>query len=189
VRQCRAWLDEGRDLSISVNVSIRDLHPGFPEFVAEVLAKHGVDAGFLRLEITEGSVMADPARALQVLGELRFLGVGISVDDYGTGYSSLAYLGRLPVDELKIDRAFVSDMRRNVRHQAIVRSTIALGHELGLVVVAEGVEDQATWDLLAAFDCDLIQGYLASKPLPAPELGRWQDNWTGSARGQVGSAA
>jgi EAL domain-containing protein (putative c-di-GMP-specific phosphodiesterase class I) len=110
-----------------------------------------------------------------VLRELRGLGVRISVDDYGTGYSSLAYLSQLPIDELKIDRSFILEMRRSARHAAIVRSTIGLGHDLGLVVVAEGVEDQRTWDMLAEFGCNVLQGYFASKPVAADALERWID--------------
>jgi EAL domain-containing protein (putative c-di-GMP-specific phosphodiesterase class I) len=123
--------------------------------------------------------MTDPSRALDVLARLRAMGVGASVDDFGTGYSSLAYLERLPVDELKIDRSFVQHVAASDKRAAIVRSTIALGHELGMVVVAEGVEDQAAWDLLGGWGCDLVQGYFVSPPLDALELMRWmhQSNW------------
>jgi EAL domain-containing protein (putative c-di-GMP-specific phosphodiesterase class I) len=123
--------------------------------------------------------MSDPARALETLSRLRRLGVGIAVDDFGTGHSSLAYLARLPIDEIKIDRSFVRDLVRNRRNEAIVRSTIVLAHDLGYAVVAEGVEDQATWERLGALGCDLLQGYHISRPLPAGEIVRWLDAWTG----------
>jgi EAL domain-containing protein (putative c-di-GMP-specific phosphodiesterase class I) len=138
-----------------------------------VLRAHGVAGGDLRLEVTESAVMADPARAGEVLARLAALGLGISVDDYGTGYSSLAYLKRLPLDELKIDRAFVRDLRGDKADGAIVASTVGLGHTLGLRVVAEGVEDQATQEALAALGCDALQGYHLSRPLPAADLDTW----------------
>jgi EAL domain-containing protein (putative c-di-GMP-specific phosphodiesterase class I) len=117
--------------------------------------------------------MVDQDRAGRVLEGLRALGIRISVDDYGTGYSSLAYLGHLPIDELKIDRSFIAELQSSATSAAIVRSTIALGHDLGLVVVAEGVEDQLTSDLLAELGCDTIQGYFASRPLSAAALEDW----------------
>jgi diguanylate cyclase (GGDEF)-like protein len=173
LQQCRAWLDKDLRLPISVNISATDLQDGFAQLVGELLLAHGVPADCLRLEITEGAMMVDRDRARRVLEELRALGVRISIDDYGTGYSSLAYLGHLPIDELKIDRSFVAGLLSSTANAAIVRSTIALGHDLGLVVVAEGVEDQVTWDVLAELGCDTIQGYFASKPLPAAALENW----------------
>jgi diguanylate cyclase (GGDEF)-like protein len=173
LRQCRLWLQAGEELTVSVNVSAHDLHGTFPDLVADLLGAYGVPPRLLRVELTEGAMMADPTRAHAVLRELRDLGVCISVDDYGTGYSSLAYLGSLPIDELKIDRGFILDLVTSAANAAIVRSTIGLGHDLGLTVIAEGVEDQVTWDLLAGFGCDVIQGYFASRPLPAADLERW----------------
>jgi EAL domain-containing protein (putative c-di-GMP-specific phosphodiesterase class I) len=117
--------------------------------------------------------MADTHRTLEVLGRLRSLGIEIAVDDFGTGYSSLAYLGRLPVNELKIDRSFVGEMQTNAPNAAIVRSTITLGHDLGLRVVAEGVEDEATWRFLQRSGCDSVQGYWVSRPLSATALVEW----------------
>ncbi len=173
MQQCRTWLDKGLHLPISVNISATDLQDGFPQVVEELLDAHGVTADCLRLEITEGAVMVDRDRARRVLHDLRALGLRISVDDYGTGYSSLAYIGHLPIDELKIDRSFIAGLLNSATNAAIVRSTIALGHDLGLVVVAEGVEDQPTWDVLAELGCDTIQGYFASKPLSAAALENW----------------
>jgi EAL domain-containing protein (putative c-di-GMP-specific phosphodiesterase class I) len=125
------------------------------------------------LEVTESAVMADPARALDVLGRLHAMGVKLAVDDFGTGYSSMAYLKALPVDELKVDRSFVGQMASNTSDGVIVRSTIDLGHNLGLRVVAEGVETQEAWQELAALGCDTAQGYYLGRPMPATDLERW----------------
>jgi EAL domain-containing protein (putative c-di-GMP-specific phosphodiesterase class I) len=161
-------------MPVAVNASMHDLHDvRLPELVAELLAKHAVPAQCLEVEITEGAIMGDPQRAIGVLARVRELGVRVAVDDFGTGYSSMAYLGQLPIDELKIDRSFVRELSANMKHAAIVRSTIALGHELGLTVVAEGIEDREAWELLRRFGCDLVQGYFVSRPLPAAKLGPW----------------
>ena len=117
--------------------------------------------------------MADPAQAMEIVRRLSAMGVRIAIDDFGTGYSSLAYLKRLAVNELKVDRSFVRHVVTDSHDVAIVRSTISLAHELGLEVVAEGIEDQPTWDLLTKLGCDTAQGYFISKPLPAHELDRW----------------
>lgn len=138
-----------------------------------MLRAHGVAGGDLRLEVTESAVMADPARAGLVLARLAATGLGISVDDYGTGCSSLAYLKRLPIDELKIDRAFVRHLVMDEADRTIVASTIGLGHSLGLRVIAEGVEDQATWEALAALGCDAVQGYHLGRPMPAAGVDAW----------------
>jgi EAL domain-containing protein (putative c-di-GMP-specific phosphodiesterase class I) len=124
----------------------------------------------LELEITESSLMANRERALAVLTHLKEIGINISVDDFGTGYSSLAYLKDLPVSELKIDRSFVKDMVEQTRNRAIVQSTIDMAHHLGLRVVAEGVEDQSTWELLGHVGCDTAQGYFLSRPVVAERL-------------------
>jgi diguanylate cyclase (GGDEF)-like protein len=173
LQQCRTWQEKGLHLPVSVNISATDLQDGFAQVVEELLAANRVAADYLRLEITEGAMMVDRDRARRVLQDLRALGVRISIDDYGTGYSSLAYLGHLPIDELKIDRSFIAGLLSSATNAAIVRSTIGLGHDLGLVVVAEGVEDQSTWDVLAELGCDTIQGYFASKPLGAAALENW----------------
>ena len=132
--------------------------------------EHHVPAGKLRVEITEEVVMSDPVRAQAVLESLSAEGIPIALDDFGTGYSSLARLARLPVDELKIDRSFVAAMITHPGHAAIVRSTIHLAHDLGLTVVAEGIEHQAQWDRLAELGCDEAQGFLVSRPIPSAEL-------------------
>jgi diguanylate cyclase len=157
-----------------VNVSTRCLlDPDLPDEVAERLDTWRVPAGSLVLEVTESAVMADPTRALDVLGRLHARGVGLALDDFGTGYSSMAYLKALPVDELKVDRSFVGEMVTSQSDTMIVRSTIDLGHNLGLRVVAEGVETQDAWRKLEALGCDTAQGYYLSRPMPATELEHW----------------
>jgi EAL domain-containing protein (putative c-di-GMP-specific phosphodiesterase class I) len=131
-------------------------------------------------------VMADPARALDVLGRLHALGVGLALDDFGTGYSSMAYLKALPVDELKVDRSFVGQMATSPSDMVIVRSTIELGHNLGLSVAAEGVETQEAWDQLRGLGCDTAQGYLLGRPMAAPDLERWLRDAPG-AKGPSGT--
>jgi diguanylate cyclase (GGDEF)-like protein len=183
--QCRTWRDAGRELSVAVNVSPSNLvDEGFPREVAALLERHGVPATALVLEVTESLLMEDRERAVSVLTRLRAMGVGIAIDDYGTGYSSLAYLAELPVTELKLDRAFVGAMTDSPRNSAIVTSTLQLAHALGLVLVAEGVEDQPTLDALADLGCDRVQGYHLSPPLPAEDLEEWLDARTASQRGR-----
>ncbi len=166
LRQARAWHDEGFEIPIAVNLSMRDLHDTeLPETVANLLATWQVPSARLMVEITENGLMAEPARALQTVIGLRAMGIRIAIDDFGTGYSSLAYLKRLPVDELKIDRSFVRELAEDQDDLAIVRSTISLGHDLGLRIVAEGVEDAATLSLLQELGCDIGQGYHISRPL------------------------
>jgi diguanylate cyclase (GGDEF)-like protein len=176
MRQCRAWQDRGVDLTIAVNLSMRNLHdPQLPELIETMLAAEGIPAGRLKLEITESSIMADASRALEVLQRLRELGTTIAIDDFGTGYSSLAYLKRLPVDGLKIDKSFVQRLASDANDRAIVRSAVELGHNLGLHVVAEGIEDPASLRELTALGCDLAQGYYLGRPVPAESLDRWLD--------------
>ena len=174
LRQCRAWLDRGLRIGVSVNLSARNLlDPELADQVMQMLRDIDVPADLLTLEITETSVMADPERSIPVLHRLHNLGLGLSVDDFGTGYSSLAYLRRLPVDEVKIDKAFVLGMGTDLGDLAIVRAIVELGHSLGLKVVAEGVEDELSRDLLEGMDCDIIQGYLLSRALPPDRLDAW----------------
>jgi predicted signal transduction protein with EAL and GGDEF domain len=174
LRQVRAWADEGIDLAVSVNVATRNvIDTGFPDDVAAALARWGLDASKLELEVTESTVLEDPARTSAVLDRLHALGIRLSLDDFGTGYSSLAYLRRLPVSELKIDKSFVMGMRTAEGDAVIVRSAIDLGRNLGLEVVAEGVETEEAWAQLQEFGCDLAQGYLLATPMPAIELTSW----------------
>jgi EAL domain-containing protein (putative c-di-GMP-specific phosphodiesterase class I) len=146
----------------------------------------------LTIEITESTLMADPAQAMEIVRRLSAMGVNIAIDDFGTGYSSLSYLKRLAVNELKVDRSFVRNVVSDAHDVAIVRSTISLAHELGLQVVAEGIEDQPTWDLLGQLGCDTAQGYLISRPLPAPEFNRWmtESGWRiGTEMDELAAAA
>lgn len=174
LRQCRSWLDRDMRIEVAVNLSVRTLaDASFPAAVAQALAESGVPAALLTFEITESSEMADPVTALPVLHALHALGVKLAIDDFGTGYSSLAYLSKLPVDEVKIDKAFIQNIGTEINDSSITKAIIDLAHGLGLSVVAEGVEDELTRDLLARMDCDTIQGYLLSRPLPGPRLDRW----------------
>lgn len=162
---------DGHRIPVSVNLAASDLQdPRFASRVAQALDRHRVAPELLRLEVTETVVMQDSARAIRTLSLLRGIGVGISLDDYGTGLSSLAYLRQLPVDELKIDRSFVANMLADRTNRLIVRSTIDLAHGLGLTVVAEGVEDAETVAALADMGCDLVQGYLTGRPSALADL-------------------
>ncbi|MGH2352360.1 MAG: putative bifunctional diguanylate cyclase/phosphodiesterase [Chloroflexota bacterium] len=185
LQQCRRWQDAGLQVPVAVNLSMRNLQDwDLPDKIARSLAARGVAPSLLKVEVTESSLMADPSRAMHVLLRLREMNVQVAIDDFGTGYSSLAYLKDLPVNEIKIDKSFVRHIATDRTDAAIVRSTIDLSHDLGLTVVAEGVEDRATWDLLASLGCDLAQGYYVSHPLGAAELTRWlhESAWVGHQR-------
>jgi predicted signal transduction protein with EAL and GGDEF domain len=178
LKQSAAWHRGGHAIPVSVNISMRDLvDTGFPELVSKLLRDAGAEPSWVRLEITESVIMSKPEQAISTLTQLRKLGVRLAVDDFGTGYSSLAYLDRLPVDEIKIDKSFVSAMAGAVSRTNIVRASIDLGHSLRLESVAEGVEDARTWEVLAALGCDLAQGYFISKPLLAGEVLPWLAGW------------
>ena len=172
----RDWRAAGHDLHVAVNLSVSDLQEAdLPGRVGELLDAFGVPPQALVLEITESDLMTDAVRSRAVLAQLRTSGVRLAVDDYGTGYSSLAYLRDLPVHELKLDRSFVTDLTTEARSAAIVRSTAQLTHELGMVMVAEGVEDASTLDSLVAWGCDLAQGYHIARPLPREPFAAWLD--------------
>jgi EAL domain-containing protein (putative c-di-GMP-specific phosphodiesterase class I) len=174
LKQWREWADMGIRLPIALNLSPRSLlDQELPEQVAEKLAHWNVPPAFIRMELTEGFLLADSGRSTGVLDGLSDVGVGLSIDDFGTGYSSLSHLKRLPIEEIKIDRSFVMQMHVDANDFMIVRATVDLGRHLGLRVVAEGVEDLATFDRLAEFGCDEAQGYYISKPMPAIEFTRW----------------
>jgi len=174
LRQCREWRQLGTPMSVAVNLSTRTLQESFlVDVVLGLLEKWEVDPGFLKLEITESSILSDPDRVIDILESLQRKGVHFSLDDFGTGYSSLSYLRKLPVDEIKIDQSFVKDMVHSGSDAEIVGATIGLAHNLGRQVVAEGIEDKDTWDMLRDLGCDLGQGYYLSKPLPPDELSRW----------------
>jgi diguanylate cyclase len=174
LRQCRAWRADGLDLIVAVNLSASNLQDrDLPGYVADALLRHGVPPAALNLEVTEEVLMRDAARATEVLTELRTMGIRLAVDDYGTGYSSLAYLHALPVDDLKLDRAFVAHCDTDPRSGAIVKSTVELAHNLDMRMIAEGVENEAVLDRLRQWDCDLVQGYHLARPQPPDSLTPW----------------
>ena len=159
---------------VAINLSARNLLDSrFASYLREAIDRHGVPYGELELELTETALMQDPDNSAAILRTIAELGVAIAVDDFGTGYSSLAYLRRLPLRALKIDRSFVMNMRDSTQDAIIVRSTVALAHNLGLGVIAEGVEDALTLDALREIGCDQAQGYHLSHPLPLDELIAW----------------
>ncbi|MFI9614113.1 putative bifunctional diguanylate cyclase/phosphodiesterase [Streptomyces sp. NPDC052023] len=172
--QVAQWRSQGLFVPVAVNVSPRDVHtPGFAGSVAARLARHGVPAGALQLEITEHVLLEDPQRAADTLAGLTGHGVKMSLDDFGTGYSSLVHLRRLPVSELKIDRSFVARLAIDTEDAEIVRCTVDLAHSLGLLVVAEGVEDDETWERLRDLGCDAVQGWLVAAAMPPEETTAW----------------
>ncbi len=180
VRQCARWRSDGLDLPVAVNLTMPDLLDlDLPRYVGDLLAEHEVPSGSLELEITEGTISADPVRVRHVLTGLSEMGVRLAIDDFGTGYSSLAYLKNLPVDCLKIDKSFVLNMEADASDATIVRSTIDLGRNLGLEIVAEGVESEAAWAALRSFGCTYAQGFFISRPISPEDLdalidsGRW----------------
>jgi diguanylate cyclase (GGDEF)-like protein len=194
IEQCGVWERTGLRIRMSVNISARDLQLGeaLVQYVAGALQAAELPAGMLCLEITESALMEDPGSAQSTLRKLRELGITTSIDDYGTGYSSLAYIKQLAVNELKIDRAFVSGMEADKRNAAIVRSTIELGHNLGLTVVAEGVETDHELAELRRFGCDSAQGFYFARPMPAASFERWlsgiRDKPVGERSATVGEA-
>jgi diguanylate cyclase (GGDEF)-like protein len=172
LRRVVHWRKTQPQLRVAVNLSTRNLaDPGLVPFIVDRLGQCGAPAEALVLEITESAIMWDPARARAILQTLQAMGIGISIDDFGTGHSSLAYLSRLPVSELKIDRTFVQGMLSRAIDRTIVHATVDLGDNLGLQVVAEGVETVEELDLLRSLGCDLVQGYLLARPIPATDLG------------------
>lgn len=180
VGQCRRWLDAGIDIKVAINLSARNLlDPELPALIRNVMADHGVPAKNITLEVTENMMMRQPERALEVLNQLHDQGLGVSIDDFGSGYSSLAYLKQLPVQELKIDQGFIRAMLVSDDDAVIVRSTIDLAHNLGLQVVAEGVENRDTWAALGSLGCDLIQGYFVSRPMSATYFEGWHQSHGG----------
>lgn len=187
IAQAAAWWDQGLQLRVSVNLSVRDLtDTDLPDLLDTMLHEAGLPAAALVLEITESAVMSEPDAALAVLRRLADLGLALAIDDFGVGQSSLAYLKRLPVCELKIDKAFVLKLAQNPDDQTIVRSVIELGHSLGYGVTAEGVEDTGSLEILAGFGCDQVQGYAIARPLPAEDFVRFVIGW--QARTDLASA-
>ena len=172
--QLATWRDEGLRISMSVNLSARSLRERYlPDQIAKMLEQWSIPPERLILEITESAIMADPETAMEVVSRLHDIGVQLSIDDFGTCYSSLAYLKRLPMDELKIDQSFVKHMTENHSDLVIVRSTIDLAHNLGLRVVAEGIEQDEQIDALKQLGCEFGQGYRISQALPLDRLSLW----------------
>ncbi|HID46253.1 MAG TPA: bifunctional diguanylate cyclase/phosphodiesterase [Chromatiaceae bacterium] len=170
----RDLMEKGVNVSIAVNLSARVLdEDGFPLWVERMITQYGLNPASVRFEITESAIMQDSERALQVLLQLAAIGVGLSIDDFGVGHSSLAYLSRLPVDELKVDKSFVINMIKWESDRAIVRATISLAHDLGMSVVGEGVEDMDQAAMLREMECDMLQGYYISHPLSEEQLQQW----------------
>jgi diguanylate cyclase (GGDEF)-like protein len=177
--QSYAWHETGLDRALSINLSAQDLHdPGLLDRVQGLFSTWGISPELIQFELTESALMEDPVEALEALTRLKRLDTQLFIDDFGTGYSSLSYLQKLPVDSLKIDQSFVMPMMDNHDSAVIVRSTIELGHNLDLEVVAEGVESQPVWDRLAALECDVAQGYLMSMPMPANQFAGWNEQWS-----------
>jgi diguanylate cyclase (GGDEF)-like protein len=188
LRQGRQWSDAGHELSIAVNVSARRLLDlQFPHEVAALLDRHQVPARLLVIELTESTIMADPVHALDILTRLNTMGVQLSIDDFGTGYSSMAYLKHLPVHELKVDRSFVSQMLQSSSDAVIVHSTIDLGRNLGLRVVAEGVENALTLQQLDLLGCHAVQGYHISRPIAPGVLISWIEQQAATTGPEPGS--
>ena len=190
IRQASAWGGRGLDIAVAVNLSARDIIDlGLPAEVDELLRRFGLAPSLLELEITESAILTDPTRARVVLEGLSALGVRLAIDDFGSGYTSLGYLKRLPVDVLKIDNSFVRDIETSTRDEAIVRSTIALGHNLGLEVVAEGVESESILAILRDLRCDVAQGYFLGRPLPPVAIEAFAAATAGRAGRNPGIAA
>jgi EAL domain-containing protein (putative c-di-GMP-specific phosphodiesterase class I) len=169
--QCARWRDEGVPLTVAVNLGAPNLLDlGLPGDVLALLEKWDVDPGMLQLEITETIVAADPVRVIEIMNKLGELGISLSLDDFGTGSSSLAYLRELPVQELKIDKSFILGMDDDAEAATIVQTIVELAHNLGLEAVAEGIETEAAYRLLVESGCDYGQGFLMGRPMPAAEL-------------------
>ena len=177
--QSRAWHEEGLDQALSVNLSAQDLRsPTLIDRIRGLFSTWGIGPQLIQFELTESALMEDPSVAQEILAQLREFNTELFVDDFGTGYSSLSYLQKLPIDALKIDHSFVMPMAISADSAVIVRSTIELAHNLDLQVVAEGVESQPVWDRLAALGCDVAQGFLISKPMPAERFKAWEAEWS-----------
>jgi diguanylate cyclase (GGDEF)-like protein len=180
--QVHAWREHGLEVPVAVNVSTRSLlDERFPGRIAEALVRADVPARLLCIEVTEHAVMTDPDLAVHVLRQIHDMGVRTSIDDFGTGYSSMAYLKVLPIDEIKVDRSFVMDMVTDPGNHVLVQSTVELGHNLGLSVVAEGVEDEATLEALHRLHCDVVQGYFYARPQSSTTFTEWASTFAGAA--------
>lgn len=188
MRQSREWLDAGRKIKIAVNLSQQSLlDEAIHDEIDRVLERHGMPAKALEIEITESALVSDLKAAQAALERLAGQGISLSIDDYGTGHSSLAHVKQLPVGCIKIDRAFIDHMDSDPANAAIVRSTVELARDLGMKLVAEGIERQEEWDALRELGCDFAQGFLISRPVPAAEFVRWLDERDGHYSGPLGA--
>jgi diguanylate cyclase (GGDEF)-like protein len=178
--QLQLWHEQGLQLALAINLSALDLQwPDLVKFLREAAQKRGLSPQSITLEVTESAVMVEPEQAIKRLTQLREAGFKIAIDDYGTGYASLAQLKRLPVDELKLDRSFIQDIANSHADLTIVRSTLALAHELQLTTVAEGIEEESAWQILQQLGCDTVQGYYFSRPLAATQFEQWLRDYQG----------
>lgn len=178
--QARAWMEAGLDLHLSVNVSMDNLGAlDFPDFVARALATAGVAPQRLVLEVTESRLMTNTIAALDILTRLRLKHIGLSIDDFGTGHSSLAQLRDIPFDELKLDLGFVHGALHDAAKRTILEANLGMAHQLGMRTVAEGIEDREDWDLLRGLGCQLAQGYFVARPMPGSQLPGWLVEWEG----------
>ncbi len=180
-QECANWHSQGKELTISINLSAKDLHdPELPDLIAGIAVSCGIKPEWIILEITEGSIITDPELSLEILDRLSKMGYKLSIDDFGTGYSSLSYLKKMSLNELKIDRSFVQDILVSDSDDVIVNATINLAHNLGFYVTAEGVETKEILDKLKAYGCDIAQGYHFSKPLSVTGFNQWitESEWT-----------
>jgi len=176
-QHCAKWHQQGKELIVSVNLSAKDLHdPELPDLIAGVAVSTGIEPEWVVLEITEGSIITYPELTLEIMERLTAMGYKLSIDDYGTGYSSLAYLKKMPLTELKIDRSFVQDILISESDDVIVNATINLAHNLGLQVTAEGVENKQILDRLQSYGCDIAQGFYLSKPVAVTDFNQWMEN-------------
>ncbi|MDX9766086.1 MAG: EAL domain-containing protein, partial [Ectothiorhodospiraceae bacterium] len=183
LHQARQWQDDGMPLHIAVNVSMDSLAAlEFADFVADEVARAGLPMNHLVLEVTESRLMKDPRAALDILARLRLKRIGLSIDDFGTGHSSLAQLRDIPFSELKVDYGFVHGAWRDASLQAIFEASLGVARQLGMKTVAEGVEDRDDWDFLRARGCDLAQGFFIGRPMPAAELPEWMAQWEARRR-------
>ncbi len=179
-RQGGRWLADGQDIKVAVNVSVDSLNRfDLPEVIVGTAAAEGLDPSHIVLEVTESRLMRDIRSSLEILTRLRLKGVGLSIDDFGTGHSSLEQLKRIPFTELKIDRAFVFGAARDPAARAILDSSVNLARNLSMSTVAEGVETQEDWDLVESLGVDMVQGYFIAKPMPADQFDAWLSDWKG----------
>lgn len=178
ISQCKAWHNAGHHVTVAVNISTRNLFDLLlPERIQQILSKHSFPPRYLELEVTESSIMPNAGRSVLILQKIRNLGISVVIDDFGTGYSSLSYVQKLPIDSLKIDRSFVIALNHDDHAKPIIQSIIDMAHSMGIMVTAEGVETREVLDSLASMQCDHVQGYYVSKPMPASKASQWlQDN-------------